>query len=441
MSPRGRVIGPATGPGGSPDAPGGTEDLRLWRDRLGRRHSELRATPHRGEPSMDCVVGPLEASWTDTADVEARAREALARPNPFIEPDSEDPESTLWTWTVHEPAAQAVILWTNPVFDHRDVATAEFTRLPGSGLWTICLRLPAALRASYRIGVWREDEEPPWHTASGRRPVILAAMQASAVDPRGTDVVRGSRGEPSSVASGPLAPPELWRDLEPPARLPSRIDEIDLPGDERAWVYSPGRGTATPLLVLYDGQVWRGMGLPSILDAVIGAGLVPPLHVAMLDSGAQDRRWDALGVPGGQVDTVIDGLLPRVRSGWDVNPDGAATLVSGQSLGGIASLWTLALSGGEVQHAIAQSASLWRFDVAEALLREPGWRSIELQAGTFEGDMLSDARALATALSADGRASGRTVACQGFEAGHDWAVWRANLIGALARASFLRGGR
>jgi enterochelin esterase-like enzyme len=46
--------------------------------------------------------------------------------------------------------------------------------------------------------------------------------------------------------------------------------------------------------------------------------------------------------------------------------------------------------------------------------------------------MLPDAAALATALRADPRSSGRTVSLSPFEAGHDWAAWRTNLIGSLA---------
>ncbi|MFT3889364.1 MAG: DUF3327 domain-containing protein [Arachnia sp.] len=426
----GRVIGAVDAARVGTEVPGGQEPLNLWQDRLGHQHAELRSAPHRGEPSMDRVVGPLETAWRASDDPASLTQEALARPNPFIEPDPDDPELALWTWTVEDAEARAVVLWTNPVFDHADVAKAEFTRLPGSDLWTICLRLPAALRGSYRIGSWREDGPAPWRATTGRRPVILAAMGSSTADPRCLDVVHGSGDEPSSVASGPRAPRELWRGLAQPADITSQVDDLPLPHGERAWVYSPGVGTATPLLVLYDGQVWRRMGLPALLDAAIGAGVLPPLHVALVDSGDQPHRWATLGVPGGQVDVVIDELLPRVRAGWHVDP--ATTLVSGQSLGGIAALWTLALSGGEVQHAIAQSASLWRFDVVEALMREPAWASIELQAGTFEGDMLEDARALAATLGADPRTAGRHVRCTGYEAGHDWAVWRANLFSALA---------
>lgn len=107
---------------------------------------------------------------------------------------------------------------------------------------------------------------------------------------------------------------------------------------------------------------------------------------------------------------------------------GEDTIVSGQSLGGIAALWTIALSAGEVGHAIAQSPSLWRFDIAEALLGATGWRSIRLQAGSFEGDMLAGAESLAERLAHDPR----PVALERSAGGHDWAVWRTDLLRALA---------
>ncbi|MFT3876677.1 MAG: DUF3327 domain-containing protein [Propioniciclava sp.] len=437
--------------------PGGGRPLREWRDRHGVPHQERRAAPRTDEPRVQRVVGPLEAAWRKGNEPGAQssvitgaagdgdhlveserhsllAQEALERPNPHIEPDPDDSERSLWTWVIEDADARAIVLWVNPVFDFRDAREAEFTRLPGSDLWTICLRLSSALRASYRIASWYEEGPPPWRTAVGRRNVILAARDPGLPDPRGVHTIRGSWGQESSIGAGPLAPVELWRvSTERPAPASSRLDELTLPDGERAWVYSPGQVEApTPLLVLFDGQVWKGVGLPEILDIVIAAGHLPPLHVALLDSRDRDHRWAKTGVPGGQVDTVIDHLLPRVRANWAVDPSGDSTLVSGQSLGGMASLWTLALSEGEVQHAIAQSASLWRFDIAEPLLNEPRWRSLELQAGTCEGAMLPTAQALEASLRADQRLGHRTVRTTGFEAGHDWAVWRANLINTLA---------
>lgn len=102
--------------------------------------------------------------------------------------------------------------------------------------------------------------------------------------------------------------------------------------------------------------------------------------------------------------------------------------VGGQSYGGIAALWTIAQSRGEIRHAIAQSPSLWRFDLADAVIAGE-WDSLEVHAGTFERDMLADA----TAFSARLRTAGRPVRLEAFEAGHDWAAWRVNLLRALAR--------
>lgn len=439
-----------------PTSPAWPDDgpLPVWTDRYGERHQERRPEPHRDEPRMDRVLGELEREWADPRKRAALTVEALDRPNPAIDPDPLDGAFSLWTWVVDAPDARSVLLWTNPVFDHGDVAQAEFTHLEESTLWTICLRLPSALRASYRIAIWSEDETPPWRHAQGRRETILAAMAHASADPRCTQQVKGSSGEVSSVAAGPNAPTELWNNEGVTEMLrfphtgqqddtrvahessvkntPPCVEELPLPDDQRAWVYSPpGSASETPLLVLFDGQVWQGMELPQLLDHLIRTGALPPLHVAMIDSGDQSTRWSQLGVPSAQVETVIDQLLPRVRAEWDVDPRGCATIVSGQSLGGIAALWTLALSQGAVQHAIAQSASLWRFDMVEPLLRERSWRTIELHAGSFEGDMLTDAEQLASRIHDDPRLNGRRVDMRAFEAGHDWAAWRANLLSSL----------
>ncbi len=413
-----------------PRFPGDLAELTVQRDRLGGSHQERRPGARGDEPRMQRQRGPLERAWADAGRRPALSTAAFAEPNPRIVVDPEDPAQSLWTWTVHSADARAIVLWTNPVFDHADVSQAEFARLDDSDIWTISLRLPSSLRASYRIGVWTSDDVPPWRSATGRRPVILAAMAASTLDPRCADAVRGSRGSMSSVAAGPDAPPDPVRMLPAPTR-PGRVDELVLPDAERAWIYAPAVADApTPLLVLFDGDVWREE-LPRLLDAAIEAGVLPPMHVAMLDAQDSERRWERLGVPAGQVDVLIDELLPRVRAGWKVSPHGADTVVSGQSLGGIAALWALALSGGEVQHAIAQSPSLWRFEIAEALLATQGWASIDLQAGSYEGDMLADAAALATTLRADPRSTGRPIVLTPLEAGHDWAVWRTNLLRAL----------
>jgi Enterochelin esterase and related enzymes len=155
----------------------------------------------------------------------------------------------------------------------------------------------------------------------------------------------------------------------------------------------------------------------------------------MVDSHENSRRWDELGVPTAQVDFVLDVLLPHLRATLPVDSRGEATFVSGQSFGGLAALWTVALSEGQVGRALAQSPSLWRFDLTDPLLGEPRWRSLRVRSGAFEGAMLDDARALATRLGADPRLADRHLDVSGVEGGHDWAWWRQDLLAALEEVS------
>lgn len=379
-------------------------------DRFGREHVELAPTPTHDWAAVQ--------DW-DRVEPDCSAQCFFER-NPRMCPDP-DPNYSYWTWVVRDSSAKAVLLWTNPVFDYTDVSRMEMDRRDGR--WTITLRLPSALRFSYRISVWHSDEEPPWRRARGRRNVLLAAAAAGEPDPDCIAIITPRPGEISSVATGPTAPRQVWREPVGEGNV------VKLDGDTS--VYVPPTESQTPLLVLYDGQNWLSLGLPGILDQLIEVGLMPPVHVLFVDSRNSEHRWENLGVPAGQVDAVIDRWLPAVRQRFAVDPSGERTIVAGQSLGGIAALWTLALSEGDVQHAIAQSPSLWRFDVTDSLLDAPNWTSLHLHAGAYEGDMLLRVRTLKDDLTTDPRLRDRFVVANGFEAGHDWAAWRVNLVNSL----------
>ena len=444
------------GVSGPPHADGGAVPGRVRTDRLGRAHVE-RARSFSPE---DCPVparrrhGPVETGWEDADDESSRRRvldDAMAGPSPVTAPDPEDRDHVLMTWTVREPGAVSVLLDANGLFAAGGVEALTMTRLAGTDVWTCTWSVPADWCASYGIAAWRGRGAPPWCGLDGR-PARLAIMRAAGPDPRASRTVAGSFGPARSVAAGPDAPAPPWegpagerRPRARPAGRRGRVHELSVPmradagrggpvnrdgrgeeGAERVWVYEPGGAPAsgTPVLLLFDGQIWlRRMGLVRALDALIASGELPPLHVAMVDSRDQgDYRAEHLGVPGGQVDLVIDGLLPVLHSRFAVSPLGADTIVSGQSYGALASLWALALADGEIGHAIALSPSLWRFDVGRALAACPRWLTARLLAGTFEGRMLVDARALAHALR------GRDVAVTPVSGGHDWAWWSVRMI-------------
>jgi enterochelin esterase family protein len=418
----------------------------IWQDRHGHSHVETRPTPvdrRTGTPIR--VAGPLERAWEAAEDRERLVQSALGEPNPSFSDLDEDADTCLWTWVVQAPRARSVLLWANPVFDHEAVENAELTRLADSGLWTISLRLPTTLRAAYRIAAWEDDGPPPWRAVEGRREVITAARDAGAADPRAVENTTGPGGRPVSIAHGPKATHELWtrpaacgpRDdgaRHDEAPTSPHLDHLSLGSGAQAWVLAPARqDRTTPLVVVFDGRRWKEMDLPLLLEQATRAGALPPVHLALLDVTDPQGRMEQLGVPGGQVDVLLDDLLPRVRAQWNVSHDGSDTIVAGQSLGGIAALWTLALGEGSVGHAIAQSPSLWRFDVAEPLLAATDRCSIRLQAGTYEGHMIDTTRNLESALRADPRLAGRSVRRSEFTGGHDWTAWRAELVAAIAQ--------
>ena len=445
---------------GSAPSPGRADDdrERVWTDRKGGTHPERARgfTPKGLDVPASRRRSRLEEVWRDRegadaggagragspADPGTARRRALAAaltgPSPQVDADPNEPGRALMTWTVRAPGATAVLLEANGLFAAGGVDALEMTGLAGTEVWTCAWSVPADWSASYGVAAWRGEGVPPWRATSGRW-ARLAAMRAARPDPRAVRVIGSSSGAPRSVASAPRAPAPPWEGLAPPRRR-GRVHRLTVPlpagGAERVWVYEPAGGAAgTSVLILFDGQVWlRQMGLVPALDALIDSGALPPVHVAMIDSRDQgEHRAEHLGVPGGHVDLVIDGLLPLLRDRFAVSPCGADTVVSGQSYGGIASLWTLALADGGVGHAIAQSPSLWRFDVSGALASCPHWLTVRILSGTFEGPMLAHARELARALS------GREVTVTPVSGGHDWAWWSVRLVTELIDLLTARG--
>lgn len=438
---------------------------KLWRDRHGRAHREIEANVPIHSASIERVTGPIEAAYArQSHDFERLLAEGLSRPNPIVTPYGRD---ALYTWLVEAPSARNVLLWLADLIEPERIENAEFSRLGGTGIWALTVKLPRSWRASYRIATSAADpSDSPWRAARGYGPVRVSALESSSLDRRSSEAMRSTAGE-FSLAAGPEAPPELWRcdvgheadcsdagrrtggeaagqgectrsgDLRPPrSRGAQKGGELALRGGveqisdgcERAWIYVPKADVPdldrpTPLLLLFDGGTWaRDIELPRLLDAAIASGAIAPLHVAMLDAGGEGDRWESLGVPCGQVDAVLDSLLPELRSRYNVAHDGESTWVAGQSLGGLSALWTAALSEGQVRHVVAQSPSLWRFDLAGPLAEAP-WDSIRIDVGALEGTAH-----LAHRLAA--RVPGIDV--EEFCGGHDWACWRAALFSALA---------
>ena len=397
----------------------------------GRRFDERHPVAPPGVP-VPRVVGPVERAWAG-ADHDGR-RDLLARLRAAGSPVVVDEGGTCTlTWWYEDADARAVVLAVNGLLDHRDVGASELVRLAGSDVWTITYRLPGDWRGSYVLTTHRGDGPAPWRTADDRRTVRLAAM-AGGPDPANPRVMGTMHDAAVSVAQGTAAPPHRWW---VPGR-PSPPAELVLPATahrraRRVWLHTtPGLpdDREAPLLVVHDGQVWaRSVPLAASLDAAVADGALPPLRAVLVDSGTVATRWEELGVPGGTTRFVLDDLLPVLAGRWALPADPTRVVATGASFGGLGALWLVALGGDRVGAALAQSPSLWRFDLRDVLRAAPRHVRVALQAGVHEPEVLRGTRELAAALVADGR-SPHVVEVTG---GHDWAWWWPGMLDGLTQ--------
>ncbi|MGO2542096.1 enterochelin esterase domain-containing protein [Specibacter sp. AOP5-B1-6] len=423
-------------------------------------------------PHIPVIAGHFSSRWHAGSHGERGFLLAQLTPgspcrSPWIEaaPDG-SPHHRAVTFLHRSANATAVILSANALVNHHDVAASEFERMAGTDLWALTYLMPADWECSYRITAHEGSGPAPWRAATERRAIRMAA-DAGGPDPLNPVVGAGMNGGAQSVLRLPLAPAVPWladatvdlsaggpvmggvlahgAGLAPSDGL-AELSVVDS-GTGRlrtVWVYAPPHGSpgnvgndstagaagrGTPLLILHDGQVWaKHLNLKATLDAAIRSGVVPPLHVAMVDSLDGQTRAAELSGPTGTVDFVAEDLLPLLRRDLPVRQDAAGTLVSGASYGGLASLWQVARHPHLVGVALAQSPSLWRYDLAERLGKVVDEVVLRLQAGLYEADIHQTSVKLLNDLAP----RGADIQLQSVTGGHDWAWWNPWLIHGLA---------
>lgn len=101
-----------------------------------------------------------------------------------------------------------------------------------------------------------------------------------------------------SILTLPAAPPEPWLDAQPHVRA-GRIHEqrwaSTILGNERTvWLYTPPGydGTGEPLgwALFFDGDGYRHLPTPTILDNLIAAGRIPPMAAIFVANASYVER-------------------------------------------------------------------------------------------------------------------------------------------------------
>lgn len=341
----------------------------------------------------------------------------------------------------------AVILSANSLVHPDNLDACEFSRVTGTDLWALTYRMPSDWEASYRITVHAGSGPAPWRISTDRRTVRLTA-HAGGPDPRNPVLGADMNGAPQSVLRLPDSQAAPWLAPAAPGGSTSTAPGLQIwtvpdsgAGRDRVvWIYGPPAPAGctpvvpTPLLLLHDGQVWaKHLNLKDALDTAISTGVMPPIHVAMIDSGDVATRSRELSGPAGSVDFIAKDLLPQLRTQLPVHKDPRNTIASGASYGGLASLWQVARYPELVGAALAQSPSVWRFDMSAPLAavtvpRTPESVRISIQAGVYETTVHTPAAILAEHLAN----IGANIRFHSVTGGHDWAWWNPWLIRGLA---------
>lgn len=423
--------------------------------------------PRTWSPEIEALVAD------PTPERRARLWRRVAKEGtPLVEPLEGSPDERIYTFVHRDTAgARAVFVDVDKLADSTTYRDALMSRVPGTTLWSLSLRMPAGWRASYGICV--DDDGGP--TVSERAAADIEerrrrtrAVTESArhrdVDAwydlllrREPDPLAREHGllDHESVASGPAAPalPDgvsgtVTGAQAAPGPRGRTMPEPGLGAGRKAWWHVPPVDPGPEgwdVHVLLDGDRWLGAGLRA-LDQVFAAGLLRPAVVLLVGGGDLHARLADLTCSPDFVRSlgrVISAADPR-KLGGAVTRDPARTTIAGQSFGGLTALYAQCLAPERFGASVCQSGSWWwpthasdggrvpgewLVRAIETAAQDPAWGlgRVHLEVGSRESTLLGPTRRLRELL--DGRC--KRLSYLEFEGGHDPACWAVNLPGAL----------
>ena len=356
-------------------------------------------------------------------------RQVATEGTPIVE-DVHEPGHSLVSFVWRGNAATRRVQLSGPVGEQQH--ESELARLPGSNVFASTFSLPETARVTYFFIVDGEamqkfqpehfHHDPfnkhPWDPLSSTLELSRAPAQPSIIPHAG-------------VAAG-----ALWHHTIR-AATPQQQRQL--------FVYTPpgysAKGPTYPLLVAFDAESLTGpIPLSLILDELIAAKRIPP--VVALFIGNVDRTHDL--VPNTAfADFVALDLVPWMRARYHATSDPRRTVLSGISLGGLASAYGAFRHPEVFGNVLSQSGSFWwgpkdaepeetsRDFASAARLPLRFW----MEVGSFE---LGGPRAETTQLAANRhlrdvlQARGYDVTYQEFAGNHTYACWRGTIGDGLA---------
>lgn len=396
------------------------------------------AAPRRLPGAAPCVERVAEAGEPERAAVlEEFWAGAARRGTPLIEAVDGDPDhcDVTFLWRGHR-ATRQVLLLAEGIADPADLAASRLAPLSGTDIWHLTYRLRADHRGSYRMAADISPGAPPASAALLQQRLLSLSAHA-APDPLNHRRMPGRWPDrDASVFELPRAPAPATAERRGEVLrgevLGGKVERHRLPagvlGAERdVWAYLPpgGRAAKLPVLVLCDGDMWFGrLAFQDTLDALIADGALPPLAVIAPDAVDSATRRRELDAHESHVGFLADELLPWAAGRWPLTTDPARTLVAGQGLGGLTSLYAGFLRPERFGNVLSQSAPVARLRLGADVSLPV---TVRLDVGLRETEILDHHRDLYENL----RSRGCPVTLGEYNGGHDWACWRGCLTEGL----------
>ena len=286
---------------------------------------------------------------------------------PLIEPDKENPYSSLVTflWRGSEETHSVVVQIT---VDGSGQDEHIMTRLQDTNLWYATFRLRNDYRGAYKfiVNVSGNPEESLEKQDPCNPHTFIEPKDKERPDHTEDDI--DSVVRLSAVPAQPWASPrievakgEVKRHL-----FHSRI----LENERRIWVYTPPQykasGDPYGLLIILDGRFFNfAIRAPMILDNLLADEQIPPLITVMIDNPG--ATWqEAMGIREKELscyppfsEFLAQEMVPWLRQTYHIKAEPMQTLLAGGSFGGLAAAFTALHHSDTFGNVISLSGSFW----------------------------------------------------------------------------------
>ena len=263
-------------------------------------------------------------------------RELDAQGTPLVEPQDNGQYLVTLIWRDEEKRNVGELTCSlGGILNSRRMAPVLF-QLDGSNLWYRTFLLPSSVRATYHFFV-------------NNQPVSDPLSKRTLVVPADTVSVYGKQEMKLGIVELPDAELDIWSQQKPEipqGKLDTQLFSSAIVGhDYRLSVYTPHdyqtNGAPYPLLLLYDEWTHTtSIPVPTILDNMIAAGVIPPVIAVLFGHVQREERMREMAFYEPFFTCVKEELLPYVRQYYSITHDSALTTVAGASMGAIAAMYS-----------------------------------------------------------------------------------------------------